>query len=65
MTLPEKLELMEALWDDLSKKPEEFESPAWHAEALQEIQRRVDAGEEKLTDWETVKEELRRRTSWK
>jgi hypothetical protein len=63
MTLPEKLQLMEALWDDLTRRPEALESPAWHREVLQECRRKADTGEEQFNDWETAKEDIRRRTA--
>jgi hypothetical protein len=55
----EKLKLMEALWEDLSRPAEEFVSPAWHAQALAETERRVKEGKEKPIDWETAKKTLR------
>jgi hypothetical protein len=57
----EKIRLMEAIWDDLSKGDEELESPEWHREALRETEERLASGEEKLIDWETAKKELRER----
>jgi len=60
MTLPEKLQLMETLWDDLTRKPVEFESPAWHKDVLEDCRRRAERGEEKFSDWEAAKEEIRR-----
>ena len=57
----EKIRLMEAIWDDLSKGDEELESPEWHREALRETEERLASGEEKLIDWETAKKELRKR----
>lgn len=60
MTLPEKLQLTEILWDDLTRKPSEFESPAWHKDVLEDCRRRSATGEEKFTDWEAAKEEVRR-----
>jgi hypothetical protein len=61
MTRLEKLSAMEALWVDLSRDEQALESPAWHADALRETERRVAAGEEKPIDWETAKKELRKR----
>ena len=37
----------------------EFESPAWHAEALAETERRLANGEEQVLDWEDAKSALR------
>jgi hypothetical protein len=55
----EKLRLMEILWDDLSRNAAEFESPAWHAEALRETTERRARGEESLLDWDEAKAKLR------
>ncbi len=56
----EKLKLMEMLWADLSRKDAEFESPAWHADALRETSERRARGEESLLDWEQAKTKLRK-----
>jgi hypothetical protein len=50
---------MEILWDDLSRNEAEFESPAWHAEALRETTERRARGEESLLDWDEAKAKLR------
>ncbi len=59
MTKAEKLRVMEALWADLTRHEEEFESPAWHERVLREREARLASGEEKFLDSETVKKELR------
>jgi len=61
MSRAEKLQVMEALWADLSKTDAEVESPVWHADLLRETGARVAAGEERITDWDTAKQELRMR----
>jgi hypothetical protein len=61
MTLPEKLQLMEALWDHLTRKPGEVESPDWHTEVLDESRRSSESGEEQFTEWEAAKAEIRQR----
>ena len=55
----EKLKLMEALWEDLSRPDSDFESPAWHAEELAATERRLAEGKEQILDWEAAKQELR------
>jgi hypothetical protein len=59
MTTPDKLRLMEALWQNLSTSPSEVASPEWHAEILSERDRLTDSGEEAFIDWETAKKQLR------
>lgn len=57
----EKVQLMEALWIDLSRSDEDVVSPSWHEDCLRETEARYLAGEERVLDWEVAKRELRRR----
>lgn len=61
MSVAEKLQLMETLWADLSRKTDELESPEWHRELLEERERRIAAGEAQFFDWEEAKADLRKR----
>jgi Putative addiction module component len=61
LSRPEKLRVMEAIWDDLSRDNALTESPAWHKGALVETARRVKDGEEIVVDWEQAKRSLRER----
>lgn len=61
MTTAEKLRAMEALWADLSRNADAFDSPAWHGDVLREREKRVEEGKESYIDWETAKKELRDR----
>jgi putative addiction module component (TIGR02574 family) len=63
MTLPEKLGLLEALWNNLSSEPETFESPEWHKEVLEDRSKRVQSGEDVFSDWEAAKADIRGRIS--
>ena len=63
MTLPSKMELLEALWDDLSRSPDQLESPEWHKDILEERRQRLQSGEEVVSDWEAAKQDIRRRVS--
>lgn len=62
MTQAEKLQLMEVLWDDLTRDEDALESPAWHEEELRERDRRLETGEDWLVDWEEAKKMIRQRT---
>jgi hypothetical protein len=59
MTIEEKLQAMEALWADLTRNEEQFESPAWHEQVLKEREQRVKSGQESFIDWEIAKKQLR------
>jgi len=58
----DKLRLMEALWDGLSRTEADVQSPAWHAIALAETERRLAEGREEVLDWNRAKADLRNRT---
>ena len=57
----DKLKIMQAIWEDLSKDDEEIESPGWHQDVLLDTERRLHLGEEEAVDWDTAKKELRKR----
>ena len=61
MSRAEKLRTIEALWADLSKDDDRFESPAWHAQALREAERAMKNGKAKFSDWEKAKKRIRRK----
>jgi hypothetical protein len=45
MSLEEKLQAMESLWEDLSRELDRIESPSWHQDLLKETESRVESGE--------------------
>ena len=63
MTIPEKLRVMEALWEDLSRHSDALESPEWHRDVLEARERRIASGEATFTDWEQAKADIRKRVS--
>jgi hypothetical protein len=60
MTLADKLEVMEALWADLSRTPADLPSPDWHRDILNERRRLVAEGKLKFLDWDTAIADLRK-----
>lgn len=63
MSVEEKLQTMEVLWENLSADPATIESPAWHEDELRDRESRIASGEAKFVDWEEAKADFRRRTS--
>lgn len=61
LTVSEKLQLMEALWEDLTRNADALESPVWHREVLEERERRIASGEAHFSDWEQAKADIRKR----
>ncbi|MDZ7696722.1 MAG: addiction module protein [Deltaproteobacteria bacterium] len=61
LSIEEKLQVMEAIWQDLTADEQAFQSPAWHLEALKETEQRRKEGKEAVLDWGDAKKDLRKR----
>lgn len=55
MPLDEKLQIMEAIWDDLKERFESLEISPAVKKLLDERRARVQGGEARLLDWDAVK----------
>jgi putative addiction module component (TIGR02574 family) len=61
LTPPEKLQLVEDLWDDLASNSEDVEVPDWQKE---ELLRRIEKWEKDppvCSNWDVVKERILKR----
>ena len=63
MSVEEKLQAMELLWDDLCSKAGEVSSPLWHEAVLTERQALLERGEDRFEDWDAVKRKIRNAVS--
>jgi hypothetical protein len=54
LSLREKLQLMEAIWEDLRGRVDAMEVPAEHRRILDERRSRIASGEATLLDWDQV-----------
>ncbi len=60
MTVLEKIQTMESLWDDLCHhNSKDISSPAWHKEILSEREKSIKTGKSSFIDWEQAKKEIR------
>ena len=55
MTVSEKLDTMERLWDSLTNLPEEFPSPLWHKTILEKRLKDAQKNHNKFLDFEEAK----------
>jgi len=62
MPLREKLLLMEAIWDDISREEQSLDMPQWHKETLDERERLIEEGKAKFIDWEEAKKQIKEAT---
>ncbi|MBC7820216.1 MAG: addiction module protein [Planctomycetaceae bacterium] len=61
LSVPDKLDVLERLWDSITADPKQVAMPEWHLEELdrreEELQRNPQTG----TDWNVVKQRLQDR----
>ncbi len=62
MTFSEKVEVMDAVWDDIRRHPEDIEWPAWHETYLRELEEEIANGTAKFVDLETAEKILMEQT---
>ena len=58
MSVDEKLKLMEEIWADLSRNPDNIPVPQWHLDLLREREHLVEEGQAHYVDWETAKKQI-------
>ena len=63
MSVEEKLQAMESLWDNLCGKSGDITSPAWHEDVLADRQAMRERGEGQIEDWDTAKRNIRSKVS--
>ena len=63
MSIAEKFEVIDIVWDDLRKNAGSIPIPEWHREILASRRKAFERGEIGYTDWETAKKEIRDRVS--
>jgi putative addiction module component (TIGR02574 family) len=63
MTIEEKLQTMEALWDDLCQQEEALPVHDWQKEILDERERMIERGDSKFSNWEEAKKRIAKETS--
>jgi len=59
MSLNEKFQALEMVWDDITHNSPDFTSPVWHEAELKERDARIKSGKDKLIDWELAKKQMR------
>jgi putative addiction module component (TIGR02574 family) len=58
LTTAEKLELIQRLWVELSRQPQDVPSPAWHGSVLDERREAVRQGRTTFVAWEEARQRL-------
>ena len=63
MSVEEKIQTMESLWDSLLHEASEPASPRWHGTTLADREAAVQRGEDQFEPWESAKQKIRKRIS--
>ena len=58
LTVPEKVQLLEQVWQSLCSQPDSFSSPEWHTDVLVERRQRLLDGSAKRLSWHEAKTQL-------
>ena len=59
LTIEEKLDYVESLWDRIAAKPEAVAVPEWHPEVIEQRMPEGQPGSHKGRPWDDFREELR------
>ena len=59
MTIHERLQTMELLWDSITHSSEEIEPPAWHSEILSDRRKIIESGKAEWLTMDELRKELR------
>jgi len=55
MSIIERLQAMEALWDSLLHEESQIESPEWHRDILEERRKKIEKGKAEFISLEELK----------
>lgn len=58
MSVEEKIQAMESIWDDLCDRADSLASPAWHGGVLADRESALQGGDDETIDWETAKQNI-------
>jgi hypothetical protein len=58
MSIEEKIQTMETIWDDLCKKADSISSPPWHAKVLSDRENGISNREDVFIDWNSAKKNI-------
>lgn len=60
MSVEEKMQIMEIIWDDLCRETDKLCSPKWHKDVLKEREKGLKSGSDKYLDWDTAKDQIKK-----
>ncbi len=58
MSVEDKIQAMELIWDDLCHNADGIESPLWHGDVLSDREEAIQLGADEFIDWEVAKKNI-------
>lgn len=58
MSIEEKIQTMETIWDDLCNKANSISSPSWHTKVLNDRENGISQREDVFIDWNSAKKKI-------
>jgi len=59
MSIEEKIQTMESIWEDLCKSADNMPSPPWHEDVLKEREEGIKRKEDEFIDWDKAKKNIK------
>ena len=59
MSIEEKIQIMETLWDDLCRKADNISSPPWHEKVLNDRENGINSRDDIFIDWDSAKKNIK------
>jgi hypothetical protein len=63
LTFAQKLGLMEALWEELTRDEKKLKSPAWHEAVLKDREEAFSDKKVTVSDWDQAKKRIKKKVS--
>lgn len=63
LSVPDKLDVLERLWDSITADPRQVAIPEWHLEELDRREEELRRNPQLGKDWEAVKQRLQNRNA--
>ena len=63
LSVPDKLDVLERLWDSITADPRQVAIPDWHLEELDRREEELRRNPQSGKDWEAVKQRLQNRNA--
>ena len=60
MSVEEKIQVMESIWEDLCGHADSLLSPPWHGKLLTEREAALGRGDEEVIDWDIAKHDIKK-----